>query len=228
MDGKTIERALGIMWNINNETLSYYMNFKEYLNAKRGMLQATCSIFDPPGFVAAFILTAKLMVQQPWKFGCVWDSEVPPEILSKSTVWLSNVKNLSQISVLRCYFNSDSTVTEMQLHIFCDASEIAYGSVAYLRVSFKDGSHHVVVVMTKSRLAPIKTITLSKLELNAVHIGARLYLFLIHEMCLTITFHRFWTDSTLVLQYLHNTKYRFKIYIANRVTEILQILIISY
>ena len=223
LDAGTVEKALGMLWNIADDNITYCTNFKDVPKTKRGMLKVTSSVFDPPGFVAAFILFAKLLIQEAWKTGCDWDSEVSFDILEKWTLWLSNANSLSLIKIPRCYYYGASTITEKQLHIFCDASELAYGCVGYLRVSFKEGGHHVVLVMSKSRLAPIKTITVPRLELNGALIAARLYQFLIHELDLAITKAWFWTDSTLVLQYLYNTKHRFKIYTANRVTEILDI-----
>ena len=76
--------------------------------------------------------------------------------------------------------------------------------------------------MSKNRLAPIKTISLPRLELNAAVLGVRLYVMIIKKINLPIQNVIFWTDSTLVLQYLRNQRHRFKVYVANRVTEILE------
>ena len=133
---------------------------------------------------------------------------------------MSKAKNLDVIRVQRCYYVGDSSVTELQLHIFCDASERAYGCAAYLRLTLKDGSCKSVLVMSKSRLAPIKVISLPRLELSGAVIAARLYHFIIHEIDLPIERVCFWTDSTLVLQYVTNERQRFKTFFANRITEI--------
>ena len=74
--------------------------------------------------------------------------------------------------------------------------------------------------MSKSRLSPIKTITLPRLELNAAVIGARLSRLLLHELDLPVERVQYWTDSTLVLQYINNNSHRVKVFVANRVTEI--------
>ena len=76
--------------------------------------------------------------------------------------------------------------------------------------------------MSKNRLALIKTISLPRLELNAAALGVRLYTMIIQEINLPIQNVFFWTDSTLVLQYLRNERHRFKVYVANSVTEILE------
>ena len=72
--------------------------------------------------------------------------------------------------------------------------------------------------MLKNRLAPIKTILLPCLELNAVVLGVRLYTMIIKEINLPIRNVFFWTDSTFVLQYLRNDRHRFEVYVTNRVT----------
>ena len=111
---------------------------------------------------------------------------------------------------------------DIQLHVFCAASELAYGALAYLKFGFELEKPHCSFVMSKNRLAPIKTISLPRLELNAAVLGVRLYPMIIKKINLPIQNVIFWTDSTLVLQYLRNQRHRFKVYVANRVTEILE------
>ena len=108
----------------------------------------------------------------------------------------------------------------MQLHIFSDASEAAYGSVAYFRFSFKAGGHACKFAFSKSKLAPLKAITLPRLELNAAVTGVRMYKMVIRETDLPVERIVFWTDSTLTLQYITNTTLRPKAYVANRKSEI--------
>ena len=74
----------------------------------------------------------------------------------------------------------------------------------------------------KKRLAPIQTVSLPRLGLNASVLSIRLYKSIIKELDLPIYKTTFWTDSTLVLQYLRNETQHFKKYVANRVMEILE------
>ena len=110
-----------------------------------------------------------------------------------------------------------------EVHIFTDASELAYGAVAYLKLTYIDGSSSRSFIMGKSRLAPVKSVSLPRLELNAAVVGVRIAKILKKEMTLPITSFRYWTDSTLVLQYITDKSHRFKEYVANRVTEILEL-----
>ena len=114
-------------------------------------------------------------------------------------------------------------LVEIQLHIFNDASEVAYGSVAYYRFTFKAGGYACRLVMSKSKLAPIKMVTLPRLELNAAVTGVRMYKTIIRETDLPVERTVFWSDSTLTLQYLRNNTHRPKVYVGNRQSEILEV-----
>ena len=102
IDGaNVIDRALGMLYDFGEDVLMFSPNFKDYPTTKRGTLKATSSLFDPPGFVAPFTLTAKLLIQEAWRIGCDWDIDLPPEIQSPWSKWLSKAKNLDVIRVQR-------------------------------------------------------------------------------------------------------------------------------
>ena len=107
-----------------------------------------------------------------------------------------------------------------ELHHFADASEIAYGVVSYLRVIATDGSVNCTIVMAKARLAPIKKLTVPRLELQAATLAARQNALLRKELNLDLGTSTFWTDSTIVLQYINNTEARYHTFVVNRVAEI--------
>ncbi|CAG2203345.1 unnamed protein product [Mytilus edulis] len=108
-----------------------------------------------------------------------------------------------------------STSTELVLHVFTDASPKAYGAAAYL-----SNENETTLVMAKTRVAPVKCLTLPQLELMAAIIGARLAAHL-HS---TLNYPKivFWSDSSIVLHWLTSTK-TLKRFIANRVKEITEL-----
>ena len=112
---------------------------------------------------------------------------------------------------------------ETQLHVFSDASEVAFGSVAYIRYKFEDNTFDTSLVMAKTKLAPIKTISLPRLELCGAVTAVRLYKAIIKDIRVEIDRVYFWTDSTITLQYIKNSEHRFKTFVANRVSEILDV-----
>ena len=148
---------------------------KDYSTTKRGILSAVSSVFDSLGFLTPFTLKAKLIIQEMWRQNLDWDEDVPIGILKVWERWLEGTKDITEITIDRCYHLYGWQCSNIQLHIFCDASEVAYGAVGYLRFAFKDGTVYCCFVMGKSHLAPIKTLTMPRLELNAAVTGVKLY-----------------------------------------------------
>ena len=93
----------------------------------------------------------------------------------------------------------------IELHVFCDASTIAYGAVAYLKCISIDKCKPVCsFVMSKSRLAPMKvaTLTVPRLELQA----AVFKLAILDQLEFLVSTVRLWSDSQIIIKYIHNTK----------------------
>ena len=61
-----------------------------------------------------------------------------------------------------------------ELHLFADASELAYGAACYIKLKYADGTVKVTFLLGKSRLAPIKFVTIPKLELCAAVLAAKM------------------------------------------------------
>ena len=228
LDGEqNLQRALGIAWETNNDIFTFSFNAQlQKVVSKRSILKTTASVFDPLGFLTAFILTAKLILQSLWMQGKDWDEQVDELTQKRWNKWLQGATKLNRVQLKRCYIpavgNPDlQSICEIQMHLFCDASELAFGCVGYLRFTFKNGVHQCSFIMSKSRLAPIKVITLPRLELNSARAGARLGHLILHEVDLPISRVQYWTDSMLTLQYITSTTNRMKVFVANRVSDIL-------
>ena len=91
---------------------------------------------------------------------------------------------------------------------------------SYLRSQDQDGRTYSHIVMAKSRLAPLKTLTIPRLELQAVTLATRQDALLRRELDADLETSQFWTDSSIVLQYITNQERRFHTFVANRVAEI--------
>lgn len=108
----------------------------------------------------------------------------------------------------------------LKLHVFCDASERAYSAVAYLEGETKDGEPSTSFVASKSRVAPLKRMTLPRLELMGAVIGARLANNLMMTLKMEQSQIRMWTDSMITLHWIRSSAKKWKQFVANRVTEI--------
>ena len=153
------------------------------------------------------------------KFG--WDDVIPEELLNQWVAWQRELPKLEDLHINRCFKpgNFDEIVSR-ELHHFSDASQSAYGAVTYLRSEDINGNFNCSFVMGKSRLTPIKAVTIPRLELSAAVISTRLDRMSKKEISIPIHRSYFWTDSTCVLKYINNQDTRFQTFVANRVATI--------
>ena len=131
--------------------------------------------------------------------------------------WIKELNYFSNIKIPRCFQLTKALNTE--LHIFCDASESAFSAVSYIRVQ-TGNEIKCNLIRAKSRLAPLKKLTLPRLELQGAVLGVRLKTFITQEIDTGFDSILFWTDSMINLQYIQNEERRFKVFVSNRVSEI--------
>ena len=108
-------------------------------------------------------------------------------------------------------------VTRYELHTFCDANTYGYGACSYLRVLYDDSEVRCCFVMGKSRVAPLKPVSVPRLELVAAVLAAKLSGLIVREFQINLSAVYLWTDAVVVLRYLHNTSTRFEMFVANRI-----------
>lgn len=96
----------------------------------------------------------------------------------------------------------------------------AIAAVAYLRVIDTDGQCHVGFIMGKAKLAPYPAHTVPRLELCAAVLAVELAELITEESDIELQGVKFYTDSRIVLGYIHNASRRFYVYVANRVNRI--------
>jgi hypothetical protein len=110
--------------------------------------------------------------------------------------------------------------TKIQLHGFCDSSEEAYGACLYLRSVNQQAEVTTKLLCSKSRVAPVKKITLKRLELCGALLLAQLIEKTVPVLDLKIDRFLLWTDSTIVLSWLATSASKWKTIVANRVSQI--------
>ena len=138
-----------------------------HLVTKREVLQATAKIFDPLGFNSPVVDQAKIFLQALWQHKVGWDEPLTDDLCKEWTEIASDLKECSEFSVKKCYFPAPPT--QPTLHCFVDASQKAYGAIIFIT-----DEDQVSFVLVKSCVAPLKQLTLPRLELMAALIATRL------------------------------------------------------
>ena len=148
-----------------------------------------------------------------------WDDEVHDQ--KKWNNWLHQLNSLRNVKIDRCYKPNDfGKVISVQLHCFSDASDIGLGMVFYLRLEDENHKIHCSFVLGKSRVAPLKTITVPRMELTTASKAVQLSKVILDELSYSIDSVFYWTDSMTVLRYIFNRNTRFHTFVANRLALI--------
>nr|XP_057925588.1 uncharacterized protein LOC131127575 isoform X1 [Doryrhamphus excisus]XP_057925589.1 uncharacterized protein LOC131127575 isoform X1 [Doryrhamphus excisus] len=219
-DQLPVERALGLQWCIESDKFKFRTSAKEQPQTRRGILSVVSSLYDPLGFLAPFILPAKLLLQELCRRNLGWDEAIMEFSRKKWSNWLEDLQKVAEFEVDRCFKPrefGDHVVA--QLHHFSDASEVGYGTASYLRLQ-TNGKVYVSFLLGKGRVAPLKQMTIPRLELVAAVLAVRVAKLLQKELQLQLKESVFWTDSTTVLKYIRNETSRFHTFVANRAAYI--------
>ncbi|CAH8595656.1 unnamed protein product [Schistosoma guineensis] len=214
-------RALGIEWDTTHDVFNFRFDPGEKTPTRRGILSTISSLFDPLGLIAPIYLPAKQLLQNLCKTRIGWDQPPSDSVVSSWNEWVTFVRRLGTISVPRSIINGNrKNFKAIELHLFCDASESGYGAVAYSWNIPKHQAPYSVLLYSKSRVAPIKQVTVPRLELAAAVLSARMGEVLNRNLPQVFDKTHFWTDSMIVLYYIKNTDSRYSTFVANRLAAI--------
>ncbi|XP_074648999.1 uncharacterized protein LOC141904317 [Tubulanus polymorphus] len=150
-----------------------------------------------------------------------WDDELLQSEREIWATWLQSIQRVNKLRIRRCYNPCNfGEVEQCQLHCFADASESGYGVATYMRTTDSQGNVSCMLVLGKSRVAPLKVTTIPRLELTAALTAVKLSLAIIRELDIKVDDLIYWTDSKVVLGYLRNETARYRTFVANRVSAI--------
>ena len=182
--GAEVDKVLRVVWNHRTDELRFKVR-PELIKVsdvtdqsaatltKRMILSKVARIYDPIGLDSAFLIRAKVGIQHLWQLGIGWDQELHPAIQDQWTRLFQEMMELNEVSFPRGLFtigaNEDAT-----LCIFSDASREAFGSCAYIRQKGENNKYEVKLIAAKSRVAPLKQLTIPRLELQAAVLASRL------------------------------------------------------
>lgn len=214
------KRMLGVEWDMIEDAFCFRMGSYSEKTTRRKMLSYVASIYDPLGLVCPAVLPGRLLLQNLTRRGVEWDTIIDDGEEKKWRNWVSGLASVTELTIPRCMQAPSLETPTFQLHCFSDASERAFGAAIYLLSSSPSGINHCSLVCGKSRVAPIKAVTIPRLELAAAVLAVRLAEQVKTQCTLPLESSTFWTDSMIVLQTIRNTSTRFHVFVANRLTII--------
>ncbi|XP_053699076.1 uncharacterized protein LOC128746050 [Sabethes cyaneus] len=225
------ERVLGIVWEPEEDVFLFSTTGREEYQpvlqgvkrpTKRIVLSCVMAMFDPQGLLSPFTVFGRMLVQDLWRTGCDWDEEIDDESFQKWIRWTKVLPMIEEIRIPRSYFGDARAdqIEDLQLHVVSDASKGAYGCAAYFR-AVVGGIVQCVLVTSRVKVAPLKPVSVPRLELQAAVLGARIALAVRDGHSLEIRQRFFWTDSTTVLSWIRSDQRKYKEFVGLRIGEIL-------
>ncbi|XP_049875571.1 uncharacterized protein LOC126373455 [Pectinophora gossypiella] len=215
-------RVLGMHWNPQEDTFSFKVDVNIPLPSKftkRQVLRDLMRIYDPLGLLQPKVTIGKILFQRTWRMVSSWDVPLPFSERIQWEEWYRDIKSVNAFNIPRAY-KSISTFISQELHVFTDASEVAYTCVAYWRFLFEDGSVQIALIASKSRVAPLKSVSIPRLELQAALLGVRLAQTICSEHRGQASRRVFWSDSKTVLAWIRSDSRKYKAFVSHRLGEI--------
>ena len=220
MENHSNTAVLGLMWDRKADTLavSSLKAMKVEVVTRRIMLSMAQRVFDPIGFTCPISLSPKLLLQRCWEMKGEWDQEVPEDVRNEFLLWLRDLPLLGEVKIPRWLRGIADNVTNCSLHTFCDASKAAYAAAVFVRVEY-NSCVQVQLIQAKSRVSPIKPLTIPRLELLAATVGARLAVSVKEGIDQDHISLFFWSDSAAVISWIQKED-TWSVFVWNRVQEI--------
>ncbi|XP_076387322.1 uncharacterized protein LOC143264354 [Megachile rotundata] len=194
--------TLGVLWSSKTDSFSLRVNLPANPSArytKRRILSEVASLFDPLGWAAPMLIFAKVLMQDLWILGVEWDQDLPQKL---QTSWVSFKESLYLLNTLNVprWIHFTNGHQELELYGFCDASQRAYAAAVYLRV-VQGEAIFTTLLVAKTRVAPVKTISIPRLELCGAVLLAKLIVQVKQELDIPAPITA-WTDSTVTLHWI--------------------------
>lgn len=232
-----IIKTLGVIWDSQRDKYSFTvksMNCPEKIT-KRNVLSEIAKIFDPLGLLGPTVMYAKIILQKCWIAAVNWDESLPQDLHANWSSFSNQLALIRDVSVDRHMLLKNPKIIE--IHGFCDASRDGYGACLYIRSIDERDNVLTILACAKSRVAPLKkpraskkespiterdqdNHTIPRLELCGALILTRLFKETRSALSFKIDRIIFWSDSSIVLNWLKKPPEILRVFEANRIAEI--------
>ncbi|XP_071582174.1 uncharacterized protein [Temnothorax nylanderi] len=213
-------KVLGLSWSPRDDSFRFVISpYAVTVHTKRSVLSFIAKLYDPLGWASPIVIAAKMLMQELWLRKIDWDAPIPDDLLHQWINYVSDLPNISKIRIPR-WTGMRQDKIDVELHGFADASTRAYAAVVFLRIVHSPSNIQVIHLAAKTKVAPLKTVSVPRLELNAVVLLIRLIEWVRNTTGLMRALLFGWTDSQIVLAWLLQHPSRWNSYVANRVSEV--------
>ena len=226
---ETKKKVLGLAWDSKEDLLEFDFSKigednDKIVPTKRGILSTLATLFDPLGLLSPVAVVAKILFQDLCLMNLGWDDSLPQDKLSRWEEWIQSLRKFKIVTAPRCLQSGvEGEIIKTSLHGFGDASGKAYCAAIYIVVETSKGVFSRLIC-SKTRVAPLKGLSIPRLELMAAKILTTLMDSVINALSsqTKIDEIRYWTDSMTVLYWIQN-KGEWKTFVQHRVDEILKL-----
>ena len=195
-------KALGLIWDSRKDSMATHVELPaDYSSTKRGVVSDIAKTFDILGWLSPVILVMKLLYRQLWVQQLDWDKEVPDDLKLQHENWRNSLPLLAGLRMPRHYFSKKKPKT-ITLHGFSDASMLAFSAVVYIRATYSSGPPSSILVVSKTRVAPIPERSIPELELCGAHLLAKFLTSTRQTLGISMEQISAYSDSTIVLAWL--------------------------
>ncbi|XP_011858324.1 PREDICTED: uncharacterized protein LOC105555890, partial [Vollenhovia emeryi] len=198
-------KILGLKWLPQEDTFAFSTrnSLIEGRLTKRLVLSEVAQILDPLGFASPVVIKAKILLEELWLHKLQWDDPLPSQLSARWLIIREELTSLAKLSIPR-WLNTWSD-SQVELHEFSDASQLAMTAVIYISVHDSNGATFSLVC-SKTKVAPLKRFSIPRLELTAALLLSRLMQYVKATLNMDVTATHMWTESLATLSWNTSVK----------------------
>ena len=227
--GSKGQKVLGCEWDYEADVITVDLTSvaqrAESLPAtKRSTLRLLAGVYDPLGLISPVTVRVKVIFQEVCRQKCEWDEQLGEGVKKGVEDWTKDLIACRKIDVKGCiYYHPHKEVEECSLHGFADASKKAYCGMVYLVYRTQVG-RYAQMLTSKTRVAPLKELSIPRLQLMAALILVKLMVSVKGALALErcVKRSKLWLDSQTALFWIMN-RGEWKQFVKHRVNEILKL-----
>lgn len=211
---------LGLKWLVDEDCFTFMVKNPDLKGeiTKRSIASHVAQLYDPNGYITPVIIRGKMLIQDLWKAKVGWDEKLNDTFVSSWIEIWKDIECLGKFKIDRWLATGKEET--IQVHGFSDSSERAMGAAIYVRVQKVNGEVKRNLLVTKSRIAPVKTVPIPRLELSAAELLSRLVREVLHLLEWEKVPYFLWTDSSIAFYWIRKEPCTLRTYVANRVSSI--------